>query len=101
MKEAQDYLTDLDRVVGDGDIGISLTRGAAAIENEFGGYDTSSAAAILRGISASVRRSVGGTSGPLYAMLLWRGATVLEGRGMADVAAWASVLGRDAKAFPN
>jgi len=92
LKEAQDHLTDLDQVVGDGDIGISLARGAMAIESEFGGYDTSSAAAILRGISATVRRAVGGTSGPLYAVFFLRGAAVLETRGTTDVSAWASAF---------
>lgn len=92
LKEAQDHLTDLDRVVGDGDIGISLARGAAAIESEFSGYDTSNAAAILRGISATVRRAVGGTSGPLYAVFLLRGAAALEARGMTDIPAWASAF---------
>jgi triose/dihydroxyacetone kinase / FAD-AMP lyase (cyclizing) len=58
-----------------------------AIESEFGGYDTSSAAAILRGMSATVRRAVGGTSGPLYAVFL-----ALGKQGMSDVPAWASTL---------
>ncbi len=92
LKAAQDHLTDLDRVVGDGDIGISLARGAAAIESEFSGYDTSSAAAILRGMSATVRRAVGGTSGPLYAVFLLRGAVALEKQGTSDIAAWASAF---------
>lgn len=89
LTEAQDYLTELDRVVVDGDIGISLAHGAAAIESEFDGHDASSAAAILRGISATVRRSVGGTSGPLYAIFLWRGASVLEGRAVTNASTWA------------
>ncbi len=44
LKEARDHLTDLEQVVGDGDIGISLARGAAAIEIELDGYDSRSAA---------------------------------------------------------
>ncbi|MDB5575656.1 MAG: dihydroxyacetone kinase, DhaK subunit [Bradyrhizobium sp.] len=92
LKAAQDHLTDLDRVVGDGDIGISLARGAAAIESEFSGYDTRSAAAILRGMSATVRRAVGGTSGPLYAVFLLRGAAALEAREATDIAAWGSAF---------
>ena len=52
--ERLDHLTDLDQAVGDGDIRVSLAPGAAAIESEFDSYDTSSAAAILRAISATV-----------------------------------------------
>ncbi|MGM4919262.1 dihydroxyacetone kinase subunit L [Tardiphaga sp. 813_E8_N1_3] len=44
---------------------------------------------ILRAISATVRRSVGGTSGPLYALFLLRAAEALDGRATIDIAAWA------------
>jgi triose/dihydroxyacetone kinase / FAD-AMP lyase (cyclizing) len=92
LKAAQDHLTDLDQVVGDGDIGISLARGATAIEVEFDSYDTGSAAAILRAISATVRRAVGGTSGPLYALFLLRGAATLDDRVTIDIPAWADAF---------
>lgn len=97
LKGAQDHLTDLDQVVGDGDIGISLARGAAAIESEFDSYDTSSAATTLRAISATVRRAVGGTSGPLYALFLLRGAAALEGQTTTEIEAWANALAEGCK----
>ncbi|SNY34318.1 dihydroxyacetone kinase subunit DhaL [Paractinoplanes atraurantiacus] len=77
---ARDELTDLDREVGDGDLGISLARGAAAILAECPGYPGADGpGAVLRAASATVRRSVGGTSGPLYAVLLLRAASALPG----------------------
>jgi dihydroxyacetone kinase len=86
-------LTAMDREVGDGDLGISLARGAAAILRECPAYPGGDGpAAVLRAASATVRRSVGGTSGPLYAVLLLRAAAALEGAADAGPRAWAAAL---------
>jgi ATP-dependent dihydroxyacetone kinase len=75
----RDELTELDREVGDGDLGISLARGAAALLAECPAYPGEDGpAAVLRAASATIRRSVGGTSGPLYAVLLLRAAAAWE-----------------------
>ncbi|MFM0649333.1 dihydroxyacetone kinase subunit DhaK [Paraburkholderia bryophila] len=79
LLEAEPTLTDMDQRVGDGDLGISLSRGARAILGEIDTYPTESTpGAVLRSISATVRRVVGGTSGPLYAVMLVRAAVTLE-----------------------
>ena len=90
----RDELTDLDREVGDGDLGISLARGAAAVLAECPEYPGDRGpAAVLRATSATVRRSVGGTSGPLYAILLLRAAAALDEAGPGDPArAWSGAL---------
>jgi triose/dihydroxyacetone kinase / FAD-AMP lyase (cyclizing) len=86
----RDRLTQLDREVGDGDLGISLARGAAAVLAECPHYPGERGpAAVLRAASATVRRSVGGTSGPLYAILLLRAAAALPAGG-AGPRAWAA-----------
>ncbi|WP_176061370.1 dihydroxyacetone kinase subunit DhaK [Paraburkholderia sp. BCC1876] len=79
LLEAEPTLTDMDQRVGDGDLGISLSRGARAILGEIDTYPTEATpGAVLRSISATVRRMVGGTSGPLYAVMLVRAAVTLE-----------------------
>ena len=90
----RDELTELDREVGDGDLGISLARGAAALLAEGPGYPgAEGAGAVLRAASATVRRSVGGTSGPLYAVLLLRAAGALPtGPAAPSAADWATAL---------
>jgi ATP-dependent dihydroxyacetone kinase len=90
----RDELTELDREVGDGDLGISLARGAASVLAECPEYPGEQGpAAVLRAASATVRRSVGGTSGPLYAILLLRAAAALEAAGPDDPArAWSDAL---------
>lgn len=64
-------LTDLDRRVGDGDLGVNLARGARAVLAAEGQLRTlPTPADHLAEVSDIVRREVGGTSGPLYSILL-------------------------------
>jgi dihydroxyacetone kinase len=84
LLQAEPTLTEMDQRVGDGDLGISLSRAAHAILQEIDTYPAETApGAVLRTISATIRRVVGGTSGPLYAVMLLRAASVLEQSGKA------------------
>ncbi len=95
---AEPELTMMDQAVGDGDLGISLARGAEAVRREFPGYGEDPAA-VLRALSATLRRALGGTSGPLYAVLLLRAAAVLEEAGGVPAARdWARALAEGARA---
>ncbi|HSV82718.1 MAG TPA: dihydroxyacetone kinase subunit DhaL [Ramlibacter sp.] len=78
LTQAEAELTALDQQVGDGDLGISLARGAAALHEQLAGYPTDDLPATLRALSATLRRSLGGTSGPLYAIGLLCAAAALE-----------------------
>lgn len=77
LRAAEPHLTRLDQIVGDGDLGISLSRGCEAVESERETYDLSQPSAVLRGLSDTLRRVIGGTSGPLYAAFLTRAAATL------------------------
>ncbi|ROR89475.1 dihydroxyacetone kinase family protein [Nocardioides aurantiacus] len=90
LREAEPELTRMDGEVGDGDLGTGLARGATAVEQELDGY-AGDAAGTLRGASATLRRAIGGTSGPLYAILLLRAAAELDERG-EDPRSWAHAL---------
>ncbi len=90
LRAAEPQLTALDQAVGDGDLGISLARGAAAMLDDIAHYDFDNPAAAMASIAVTLRRALGGTSGPLYAVFLLRGATRLaEADGLA---AWAAAL---------
>ncbi len=77
LTASESELTRLDQVVGDGDLGVSLARGVRAIRAERDGYPARSDH-LLRAMSATVRRAVGGTSGPLYAVMLLRAGVALQ-----------------------
>jgi dihydroxyacetone kinase len=87
--EAEAVLTEMDQCVGDGDLGISLARGAHGILHEIDTYPVATQpGAVLRALSATTRRVVGGTSGPLYAVMLLRAGSVLDQPGGADAKRW-------------
>src|SRR5262249_26872005 len=82
----------MDQAVGDGDLGISMERGARAVIAALSSYPLDDAAAALRELGLTVQRAVGGTSGPLYAALFLRAARQLRsGRG-DDPLAWAEAF---------
>lgn len=93
LQKAEHELTDLDSVVGDGDIGLSLARGARGVEAALPELDKEHPAAALQAIASILRRELGGTSGPLYASFVVRGASHLAERDEADsAAAWAAAF---------
>lgn len=91
--DAEALLTEMDQRVGDGDLGISLARGARGILHELDSYPAEAApGAVLRAMSATVRRVVGGTSGPLYAVMLLRAGSVLDQAGGTSAQQWADAF---------
>jgi dihydroxyacetone kinase len=81
--ESAPRLTELDQRVGDGDLGISLERGSRAVQQDLPTYPLDDPAAALRALAVTLQRSLGGTSGPLYAAFFLRASTSF-GRGAPD-----------------
>jgi dihydroxyacetone kinase len=79
LEAAEAELTALDAAAGDGDLGISMARGAAAIralpEAAFADAPTA-----LTAIAGALRRAIAGSSGPFYATALLRAARALPPR---------------------
>jgi dihydroxyacetone kinase len=75
--DAESRLTDMDRIVGDGDLGINMARTAKAIQNALPGYPLYSPVETLRRLSLDVQRLLGGSSGPFYGVFLLRVANSL------------------------
>lgn len=89
MQGAEPVLTDLDTRAGDGDLGLGMTRGADAIE----ALDLAAFAdppTALRSIGEALRRAIGGSSGPFYAVGLVRAARDLPGE--PELADWAKAF---------
>jgi dihydroxyacetone kinase-like protein len=74
------HLTDLDAAIGDGDHGINLDRGFAALEARLAAGDVSieSPAPILALAGRTITGTVGGASGALYGRALLRAAAAVE-----------------------
>jgi dihydroxyacetone kinase len=73
LDAAEPKLTALDSVAGDGDLGASMKRAAQAIHG-LPPESFSSGASGLSAIAAALRRAIGGSSGPFYAVALMRAA---------------------------
>jgi len=76
LAAAEPLLTDLDNKAGDGDLGLSMTRGAEAIRALGEGAWADPPTALTR-IGDALRRAIGGSSGPFYATALLRVARSL------------------------
>jgi dihydroxyacetone kinase len=87
LEKAEDRLTALDAQAGDGDLGASMARGAAAIRAL---PDTAWATpeTALASLGHALRRAIAGSSGPFYATALLRAARRLAGMTQPDAAAW-------------
>jgi len=79
--EAEDELTEMDRVTGDGDLGVSMRRAAEAVRDALDSYPPDDVPATLKALGHTLQRVMGGSSGPLYGVLFLRCGNVLEGAG--------------------
>ncbi|SDB44983.1 dihydroxyacetone kinase family protein [Belnapia rosea] len=89
LEAAEPRLTELDAAAGDGDLGISMARGAAALRAMPDGAWADPPVA-LAAMGEALRRALGGSSGPFYAAGLLRAARVLPS--MPGPADWAAAL---------
>jgi phosphoenolpyruvate---glycerone phosphotransferase subunit DhaL len=95
VREEAPALTALDQAIGDGDHGINLNRGFAAIvamlderpPPEDGADDAAATADLLRQVGKTLISKVGGASGPLYGTAFLRGAGAVASGGDASPAA--------------
>ena len=78
ITENRDYLTDLDREIGDADHGANMARGFAAVVEKVPRDDADIGAA-LKKTGMTLLSTVGGASGPLYGTAYLEAAKVLAG----------------------
>lgn len=79
--EQKDFLTDLDRAIGDGDHGINMARGFKAVFTKIDALpDDVDLATILKTIGMGLISSVGGAAGPLYGTAFMRAGKAVKGK---------------------
>ena len=83
LARAESRLTELDSIAGDGDLGLSMTRGAAAIR-ALPETAWATPAIALTQMSSVLSRAIAGSSGPFYATALLRAARNLPDDPVAD-----------------
>jgi triose/dihydroxyacetone kinase / FAD-AMP lyase (cyclizing) len=96
---AEDELTEMDRITGDGDLGASMARAAKAVQGSIDNYPLDNIAATLKAVGHTLRRELGGSSGPLYGVLFLRSGSVLEITHETDLARWTRALDQGCQAI--
>ncbi len=96
---AENELTEMDRVTGDGDLGVSMARAAKAVQDAVASYPLDNAPATLKALGHTLRRTLGGSSGPLYGVLFLRCGGVLEASSATGLAQWAEALDQGCQAI--
>lgn len=82
MEQEKDYLCELDRKLGDGDHGITMSIGWQAINEQLNNElaEESDCGKICSAIGMTFLNAVGSSVGPLYATGFLRGAKVITGK---------------------
>jgi triose/dihydroxyacetone kinase / FAD-AMP lyase (cyclizing) len=96
---AENELTEMDRVTGDGDLGVSMARGAKAVQDAVAFYPLDNIPATLKALGHTLRRELGGSSGPLYGVLFLRCGSVLEASRATGLAQWGEALDQGCRAI--
>lgn len=91
LMDQETALTDLDARAGDGDLGSSMARGAAAIM-ALPASAWASPSAALAEVGQALRRAIAGSSGPFYATALFRASRSLSGVSAPTPADWATAF---------
>ena len=90
--DAEGELTELDRVTGDGDLGTNMERAARAVQDAVGSYPLEDVSATLKALGHTLRRELGGSSGPLYGVLFLRCGSVLGNTVATGLEQWVEAL---------
>lgn len=93
MEENKDYLCELDGALGDGDIGLTVSKGFRAIVTEVEQLDASDIGLILKKCGFTLAESVPSTIGTILASSLIQAGNALKGKEALDTNDFAILLG--------
>lgn len=81
--ENEEYLTDLDRAIGDADHGYNMAKGFSKVKDSMG-EDFSDLKSLFNKVAMTLISNVGGASGPLYGTFFMKFAQSLDGKSDID-----------------
>lgn len=90
---AEEFLSQADRNLGDGDHGIGMERGMKAVKEKLGGLDAAASIdKVLTTAGMAMMSSMGGASGVIFGSFYLGGAKALVGKDALDSASFAAFL---------
>jgi len=97
--EAEGELTEMDRIVGDGDLGASMKRASTVVQESVDLYPLDEAPATMKALGQTLRSALGGSSGPLYSVFFLRCGNVLENSSWTSLEQWANAAEEGVRAI--
>ena len=88
----QDFLTDLDRQIGDADHGLNMNRGFREVKNKLPSFTDNDIGNILKSTGMTLLSSIGGASGPLTSSFFLRAASSVMGKEQLNLAELTNML---------
>jgi dihydroxyacetone kinase len=92
LLSAEAALTEMDRAVGDGDLGASMKRAALAVQAALDSFPLDDVAATFRILGRLLQRELAGSSGPFYGVFFLRTGNALSRNGATTATQWAYAL---------
>lgn len=90
--EAEPILTELDSKLGDGDCGIGMKTGFAAVLCELEGHEELPASELLKIVAMTLISSIGGTSGAIYGTAFMKMTAALKKESQPDLCKIGEIL---------
>ena len=93
IEKEKDYLSELDRAIGDGDHGVTMSIGWTAVKEKLNDINSEDGfQKICMQIASSFLSAVGASAGPLYATALMRGGMAVKDFDTLDAVGFAKFL---------
>ncbi|MEW6623766.1 MAG: dihydroxyacetone kinase subunit DhaL [Bacillota bacterium] len=85
IEDNKTLLTELDGAIGDGDHGINMNKGFAAVTKKLDNMESEDIGDIFKTVGMTLVVNVGGASGPLYGTAFMKAAAVVSGKQEIDI----------------
>jgi dihydroxyacetone kinase-like protein len=92
IADKENYLTELDSIIGDADHGANMNRGFKAVLAKLPGVQDKDIGSILKTVGMTLLSTVGGAGGPLYSTLFIQAGNRLNGKMELTLSDWAEAL---------
>jgi len=92
FEDEKDFLTELDRQIGDADHGINMNRGFHKVTEKLPEVAEKDIGSIMKTTGMALLSSIGGASGPLYGTFFLRGAASVTAKEKLNLAELTKML---------
>ena len=86
IDEQKEFLTDLDNAIADGDHGINMAKGFAAVEQKLPQLADKDIGTVFKTVGITLVSAVGGSAGPLYGTAFMKAGMLMAGKTSMDIA---------------